>query len=251
MQWYQRFVVDTGRTAALWVLIGFLVTFVVTRAVTRRIRARREQAEQEGAAGDGVLRDVHIGGVHVHHQVWGILLVLGAGLLEFRFRPGSPGVELLAVAFGAGAALALDEFALWVHLDDVYWGQDGRKSIDAVLVAGAIGAALLAQATPIGPDDRSAVGLGIYVGGVLVHLLTAGVCILKGKISTGLIGVVVPIVATVGAIRLAKPTSVWARRRYSAPRLARARARYGEGYRRRHDALRDLVGGRPDPADAP
>ena len=85
---------------------------------------------------------MHIGGVHVHHQVWGILLVLVVGLLTFRFRPESPWVEVMATLFGVGAALALDEFALWLHLEDVYWSEEGKKSIDAVMIAAVFGLVL-------------------------------------------------------------------------------------------------------------
>ncbi|GAA3220095.1 hypothetical protein GCM10017691_04130 [Pseudonocardia petroleophila] len=247
MDWYERVIVDSGRAAALWALLAFLVTFAVTRAVTRRIRARRVAGPS--ADGGGALADVHIAGVHVHHQVWGILLVLVAGLVEFRWDPGSPWTEVLAVGFGAGAALALDEFALWLHLDDVYWGADGRKSIDAVLVGGALGVSLLLQAAPVGPaTDGGALGTVLYLLVVALHLVTAGVCVAKGKLATGVIGVVVPIVATVGALRLAKPGSVWARRRYGEPALARSRRRFGADYARRHDRIRDLIGGAPDDA---
>ncbi|HEY5248702.1 MAG TPA: hypothetical protein VIJ15_09690, partial [Dermatophilaceae bacterium] len=107
--WYQRYLVDTGRSATLWVLIGFVITYTTTRWITLRIRART--ARQSGQDGSAV-KDVYIGGVHVHHQVWGILLVLVVGLLEFRFSPQPPWHEVLAALFGAGAALALDEFAL-------------------------------------------------------------------------------------------------------------------------------------------
>src|SRR5215472_19304588 len=121
--------------------LGFLVTYSLTRWITRRIRAR--SAGQQAQQGDSAIKDVYIGGVHIHHQVWGMLLVLVTGLLEFRFRPGSPWQEVLAALFGAGAALMLDEFALSLYLKDVYWTREGRKSIDAVMVASAIGLALL------------------------------------------------------------------------------------------------------------
>lgn len=65
MSWYQDVVVDTGCAPALWLLVGFLLTFAITRWVTRRIRAR----EVAGEAGGGVVSNIHIGGVHVHHQV--------------------------------------------------------------------------------------------------------------------------------------------------------------------------------------
>ncbi|MGN6243301.1 MAG: hypothetical protein ACTHQ3_06460 [Motilibacteraceae bacterium] len=242
VDWYQRVLVDTGRSATVWALLGFLVTFTVTRAVTRRIHARSRSARSEG----GVLKDVHLGGVHVHHQVWGILLALLTGLLEFRFDPGWPWTDVLAALFGAGAALALDEFALWLHLDDVYWREEGRASIDAVLVAAALGTVLLLQATPVGPAPSRQVGTGLYVAVVLLHLSLAAVCIAKGKIATGLVGVVVPVVATIGALRLAKPASPWAARRYGDGKLERARSRFGDRYRRRHDRVRTFLGGAPD-----
>jgi hypothetical protein len=186
--------------------------------------------------------------VHIHHQVWGILLVLATGLLEFRYSPRSPWAEVLAALFGAGAALTLDEFALWFSLDDVYWTQSGRKSIDAILVGGALGALLLIQPSVVGTaSGRNAVGIALYLVTVAFDLAVAGVCIFKGKLATGLIGVVVPVVAAIGALRLAKPSSVWARRRYSAAKLSRARRRFGPAYQLRHDRLRDLLGGRPDP----
>ena len=134
MDWYQDSFVATGRSAALWALLGFLITFAVTRGITRRIRAKK--AEPPKDSGGGGFSDIYIGGVHIHHQVWGILLVLVAGLLEFRFSPDAPWREVLAALFGVGAALTLDEFALWFHLDDVYWGEEGRKSIDAILIGG-------------------------------------------------------------------------------------------------------------------
>jgi hypothetical protein len=87
-------------------------------------------------AGVGPFHNVTSGGLHIHHLVWGILLLLLVGyvwLLEIGV--GSSWVaSLSAVAFGVGAALALDEFALWLNLRDVYWEQQGRQSIDAVLI---------------------------------------------------------------------------------------------------------------------
>ena len=257
MDWYQRVLVDTGRAAAVWALIGFLVTFAITRGITRRIRAKKNAPVNQTADkpdDGGGFSDIYIAGVHVHHQVWGILLVLLSGLLEFRYDPGSPWTEVLAALFGVGAALALDEFALWFHLDDVYWGEDGRKSIDAILIAGGLGAVLLLQASPVGPGNTEGIANWLYVTLVVFHLAVAGVCFVKGKLATGLIGIVIPIVATVGAIRLAKPTSAWARRRYSGPKgaakLAKSHQRFDAAYQRRRDRLRDALGGAPDTAKA-
>jgi hypothetical protein len=256
--WYHD-IVDSGRAAAICALIGFVVTFALVRFVTARIRARAEsagtaadpQADPQAAPGHDhrrMLGDISIGGVHVHHQVWGILLVLVAGLFQFRFQPSSPGVEILATMFGIGAALALDEFALWFYLDDVYWSDEGRKSITAVLVGAAVGGALLLSSSPFGldfddpdPELRQTFWSATVV--VLVNMACAFVCVLKGKLATGVIGVVIPVVALVGAVRLAKPTSWWARRRYAARKLERARKRFGPRWEARHDRIQDFLSG--------
>lgn len=229
-------------------LIGFLVTFAVTRGITRRIHAKAAGESHRPADQRGAISDIYIGGVHIHHQVWGILLVLATGLLQFRYSPRMPWTEVLAALFGAGAALTLDEFALWFNLDDVYWTKSGRKSIDAIVVGGALGAVLLLQASPVGTaSGHDPLAVGLYLVTVAFDLAVAGVCIIKGKLTTGLIGIVVPIVAFIGALRLAKPSSVWARRRYSDAKLNRAQHRFGSAYQLRHDRMRDLLGGRPDP----
>lgn|GEM_PF-2910896 len=110
----------------------FLLTFVFIRGLTYSIRHNI-----------GPFRNLAVGGTHVHHLVWGILLLLivgYAGLIEFGTRgPVSNFVTRLgAIAFGVGAALTLDEFALWLNLEDVYWEREGRVSIDAVAIFGAL-----------------------------------------------------------------------------------------------------------------
>ena len=249
MGWYQRVFVDTGRAPAVWMLIGFLVTFAVTRGITRRIHAKAAEESPRPGSQRGGLSDIYIGGVHVHHQVWGIILVLVTGLLQFRYSPEAPWAEVLAALFGIGGALTLDEFALWFNLDDVYWSKSGRKSIDAILVGGALGAVLLMQAAPLGTaGSRDPLAIWLYLATLAFNLAVAGICIIKGKLATGLIGIVIPLLATIGAIRLAKPSSVWARRRYSGAKLSRAQQRFGRAYQLRRNRLRDLLGGRPGPA---
>ena len=143
-----------------FMLVAFVVTFLVTRLVTHMIRTGR-----------GPFRDNTVGGVHIHHEVYGIFLLLGAGALEFAYRPESPGGQVLAALFGAGAALTLDEFALWLHLDDVYWGPEGRRSVDAVLVAVIVGGLLLMEAAPwdVDASDGAAVGGRRHRGEPAVH----------------------------------------------------------------------------------
>ena len=109
--------------------VAFLITFGVVRGITLMIRA-----------GIGPVHNVSAGGLHIHHLVWGILLLIAVGyvwLLEVGV--GSSWVaSLTAIAFGVGAALTLDEFALWLNLSDVYWERQGRESIDAVLIFGGL-----------------------------------------------------------------------------------------------------------------
>ena len=239
--WYKTTIVEAGRAPALWLLIGFVLTYGVTRWVTLRIHARRQSGTGDGQSR---IRDLHIGGVHVHHQVWGILLVLLTGLLEFRFHPGSPWVEALAALFGAGAALALDEFALWLHLEDVYWSEQGRKSIDAVMLAAVVSLVLLVGTSPIGVDQETVATSGLWgtALAIVVHIGYTIICLLKGKIATGLIGLPVPLVSLVGAVRLAQPSSFWARRFYAERKMAAAAQRHDRTLRQR-DRLRDLFSG--------
>lgn len=240
--WYLDHVVDTGRSPALWMLVGFVVTYAVTRTITVRIKNRK--ASGDGQEESGPIKDVHIGGVHVHHQVWGILLVLVVGLLTFRFQPESPWIEVLAALFGVGAALALDEFALWLHLEDVYWSEEGKKSIDAVMIAAVFGLVLLTATSPIGVEtDTEGYGAWVIATAILVHVAITVVCLLKGKIVMGLAGLPAPLFSYIGAFRLAKPDSFWSRRFYREKKRARAAKRHAR-YEGRRLALRDrLFGG--------
>jgi hypothetical protein len=84
----------------------------------------------------GPFHNVSTGGLHIHHLVWGILLLLIVGYIWLiEVGTGSNWIaSVSAIAYGAGAALALDEFALWLNLQDVYWTDTGRQSIDAVVI---------------------------------------------------------------------------------------------------------------------
>ena len=84
----------------------------------------------------GPFHNVSTGGLHIHHLVWGILLLLVVGYVWLiEVGTGSNWIaSVSAIAYGAGAALALDEFALWLNLQDVYWTNAGRQSIDAVVI---------------------------------------------------------------------------------------------------------------------
>jgi hypothetical protein len=215
-----------------WMLGALVVTFLVTRLITRLIRAGR-----------GPFRDMSVGGVHLHHQVIGIFLLLGIGAVEIAYRPPSPWQEVVAALFGVGAALTLDEFALWLRLDDVYWGPEGRRSVDAVLLAVVIGVLMLMGFSPF---DQDASG-GQLVGAVLVaiNILITLVAILKGRTALGVVGLLVPLVSVVTAMRLARPGSPWAHRFYpqGSRRRLRSERRFPAGQQNRWDPLVDLFAG--------
>jgi hypothetical protein len=182
------------------------------------------------------------GGLHVHHLVFGIVLLLATGF-ALALQPPSPWLEILAAGFGIGAGLTLDEYALWLHLDDVYWAEEGRRSVDAVVIAAVLGGLLLLGFLPFSTDDGA---LPIIIT-MLIVLSIAAVAILKGKIVMGVAGVLFPLVGVIGAIRLAKPGSFWAERRYKpgSRKLARAERRY-ERHTRRYQRFQDRVAGAPE-----
>jgi hypothetical protein len=129
---YHRYFRETRRERLFLASLSFFVTFGVTRLITHAIR----RGELFG--------EVWIRGQHVHHLVWGILLLLAVGY-AWLIQIGSGHVQssriasrVMAALYGAGAALTLDEFALWLNLRDVYWERQGRVSVDAVLLFGAL-----------------------------------------------------------------------------------------------------------------
>jgi len=224
-----------GQRAALWALIGMLGSFAFIRFSTRMIRA-------EVSWWPGNIETES--GIHIHHLVFGIVLLMLAGFLEFGLQPESPWSEVLAALFGIGAGLTLDEFALWLHLEDVYWAQEGRQSVDAVIFATVIAAGLLVGTVPLGVDQAESAIVIVLL--VLVDLSVSVVAALKGKYTSAIAGMMIPPVAWVAAIRLAQPGSWWARRRYApgSSKLAKATARKTR-HDRRARRFQDLVGGAP------
>jgi hypothetical protein len=239
-------VLDDAKRPLFVLLCGFIVAFLIVRLNTRLARRR-------GGSGRHIGSVVTPGGLHIHHAVFGIIAMVVAGVLEFALEPGSPWIELLAFAFGAGAALTLDEFALVLHLEDVYWTGEGRKSIDAIILGVTFMTLLLTGLLPLQFDELSDYfTLSRWVLSVLIlgGAVFVVVCYLKGKLFVGTIGIFVPPVAFVGAVRLAKPGSPWARRQYAsnAARMERARRRdesFHQLWERRKHAVWDVIGGKP------
>lgn len=120
---YDRHIEAAGKEAQFIILVAFLVTFGIVRLITHAIR--------RGRFG---LRNIQTsGGLHIHHLVPGIILLLISGYLGLGLGD-RVSIPFMALLFGIGAALTLDEFALWLHLEDVYWAKQGRDSIDAVII---------------------------------------------------------------------------------------------------------------------
>lgn len=125
---YQQHV-DYRREAALRMWLAFIVSFAVLRFITYGIRYHFLPFRNI----------VTSGGLHIHHFVWGIFIVLIVGFLSITIN--SPRLHVwLAPLFGLGAALIIDEFALWLNLRDVYWAKEGRISVDlGIIIAASFG----------------------------------------------------------------------------------------------------------------
>lgn len=227
-----QFLDSEGQRAGLILLLGMLLSFGFIRFSTRMIRA--QVSWWPG--------NVTPGGLHIHHLVFGIVLMMVAGFTEFATQPHSPWLEVTAAAFGVGMGLTLDEFALWLYLEDVYWAEEGRRSVDAVIFAAIIGGAFLLGFAPVS-DTGSVAAVGL---GIAINLGAAITAALKGKYISTVVGMPIPPVGYVAAIRLARPHSWWAKRRYPKRGGKMTKARKRE--KRRSERIRrfqDLVGGTP------
>ena len=242
--WLQRNIIEPGKLPLLLALASFVMTFLITRIVVRLIRA-----------GKGPFGNVKAGGLHIHHVVPGVVLTVIGGFGAVASGRHGVGAAVCAVLFGMGAGLVLDEFALILHLDDVYWTEEGRKSVEVVAVTAALVGLVLSGFLPFGVNDLSSQELQDRSGAIATIVANFGFALIalsKGKGRTAIFGAIIPIVALVGAIRLARPGSPWARRFYGRRPRARARSilrvyhhdRRWAGPRR---VLQDWIGGKPDP----
>ena len=236
---------DGSRAAMAGFLVGLLATFLFVRINTRLIRAQVSwwfhDIESEG-------------GTHVHHMVIGVVLMVTVGICLIALAPEDLLAQVLALLFGAGVALTLDEFALILNLQDVYWRKEGRLSVDAVIIVVCAAGLFVLGINPFGDlgdpglsGDVFRIAVAVWVVLVIVPVLF---CLLKGKIWTGVLGLFVPLVAIVGAIRLARLNSPWARRRYPKrpKKLAKAQrreARLDVRWIAWRDAFFDLIAGKP------
>lgn len=236
-------ILDQGREGVFLVLVGFLGSFLFIRTSTRLMRSPRVPWWPGS---------VTPGGLHIHHLVFGIALMLIAPTLAFAMGDVSPWWELTALAFGIGAGLTFDEFALWLHLDDVYWAEEGRRSVDAVVVAALFMGIAFLGVIPFEIDGSDWELFLVSLAGLLFTVATVAICFLKRRIGHGVAGLFFAPFAYYGAARLAKPNSPWAKRFY-AGRNPRKQARSEHRFRhnrveRLYDRFRILIGGRPTEA---
>jgi hypothetical protein len=206
---YDQHIQVPGKETHFLILIAFVCSFGFIRTSAHMIRA-----QVSWWPGNVETKS----GTHIHHLVWGILLLMVMGYVGIATAIPSPWFELVAIGFGIGMGLTLDEFALWLNLEDVYWKEKGRQSIDAVVVTVTLLViALLGLQFWIDVYDAVLVLSGLDRGNAwvaipiqLVGIALAIVCFRRGRKFVGLVGLFVPLVALVGALvpsRRRKPAS--------------------------------------------
>ena len=239
--WNDQILADEKQGLFL-VLVGFILSFSFIRMSTRLMRSPRVPWWPGSVVSDG--------GVHVHHLVFGIVTMMIAGTLGISALGQSPYAEICAFLFGVGAGLTIDEFALWVYLEDVYWAEEGRSSIDATVIAAAGMMLILLGFSPFSFETGSIEETLASVLSATAVFAMVALCFAKQRVLHGTVGFFVFPVAVYGALRLGKPGSPWGRRRYGE-RNPGKRAEAEERFRAdRHterfkNAFRDIVGGKP------
>jgi hypothetical protein len=196
---YDHHIQAAGKETHFLILLAFILSFGFIRTSAHMIRA-----QVSWWPGNVETKS----GTHVHHLVWGILLLLSMGYVGISTDLGSPWFEFVAIAFGIGMGLTMDEFALWLNLQDVYWSDKGRQSIDAVVVTtGLLVIALLGLEFWIAVWDAVLILAGVDHGHAwvaipiqLIGVALAVVCFRRGRKLTGIIGLFVPLVALIGAV---------------------------------------------------
>jgi hypothetical protein len=223
----------TGHRSGLILLGGFLASFLFIRFSTRMMRDPRFPWWPGS---------VSTGGVHIHHMVFGIIGMMVTGFVVIAVEPGSPWMEILAGLFGIGAGLTVDEFALWLYVEDVYWAKEGRASTDAAIICAACAGLVVSG---FGASDFHG-SLGAVAVGVAELLFWSALTVAKGKPRLAVLGFFIPPVGFVAALRLARPNSWWARRRYKpgSKKLLKA-TRRAERWDARRDRWLDRIGGAP------
>lgn len=239
--WNDQILADEKQGLFL-VLVGFILSFAFIRMSTRLMRSPRVPWWPGSVVSDG--------GLHLHHLVFGIVTMMVAGTLGISTLGDSPYAEICAFFFGVGAGLTIDEFALWVYLDDVYWAEEGRASIDATVIAAAGMMLILLGFSPFSFNTDSIEATIISIVGAVLVFLVVAICFGKQRVLHGAVGFFLFPIAIYGAARIGKPGSPWARRRYgerNPAKQAKAEARFkpDRHTERFKNAFRDIVGGKP------
>ena len=131
---------DARQRAALLSWLAFTVTFGTVRGITYSIKAGR-----------GPFRNLSVGGAHLHHYMWGIGLLSGVGGVAVHGEDASRKHPAVAISYGTGLALIVDEFALLLDLKDVYWAKQGRISVDLGVGASSLAGTYFAGLACSGP----------------------------------------------------------------------------------------------------
>jgi hypothetical protein len=222
------------------VLVGLIGSFGFIRMSTRLIRSPKVPWWPGSVVSES--------GVHLHHLVWGIVAMMVAGSISFAGFAVSPIYEICAFLFGVGMGLTIDEFALWIRLDDVYWAKEGRSSIDAAVLAIGFLGLLVVGARPFEIDSGDTAQLIASLVSVVVLIALVAICLQKRRVVHGLVGIYVLPLAIYAASRIGKPHSPWARRFYgerNPDKQAKAERRFAAGRRtdRFKKRFRDAIGG--------
>jgi hypothetical protein len=223
--WLEREFIESGRLPLFLCFLAFVLTFLVTRLITRMIRSGR------GPFGD----NVSASGLHIHHAVPGVIILVIGAFLAVGASGATGWAELAGVLVGVGTSLVLDEFALILRLDDVYWSTEGRVSVEMVGLTFALLGLILLGANPFAVDfENDAHEVTVTIVGIIVTLVLAVITAIKGKHRLALFAMLLPPIGIFGSIRLARPDSRWAKRRYKADKCHRSieraekfAARYG------------------------
>ncbi|HEY5529754.1 MAG TPA: hypothetical protein VIL51_09945 [Thermoleophilia bacterium] len=224
-------------------LIGIVLTFLCLRASTRAIRR-------------GVSwwpSNIRSGKVHVHHMVIGLPAMFVIGVVEFTVQLKAPWVEILALCFGGAAATVFDEFALILHLRDVYWEREGRQSVVAVFLGTSFTAFMVIGLMPLGlsgPLSGTAIVRLVAIAALVLNLACVATAFLKDRFWMGWVGLFIPVFAVLAAFRLGRPWSVWARWRYlrRPAKILRAQEhalKFDRRWGRLQSRLADFVAGAP------
>jgi len=237
--WHDQ--IETNHQQAIFLLlVGFLVSFAFIRMSTRLMRSPKVPWWPGSIVSEG--------GLHVHHHVFGIVLMMVSGAVGFALDGEGTAYDFCGLAFGVGIGLTIDEFALWLHLEDVYWSEEGRRSIDATVLTAVVLFLLMFGARPFEIGSGSVEILIASLLAAFFVLFVVGICFLKERVLHAFVGFFIWPVAVYGACRLGKPNSVWAKRRYgdrnpSKQKRAEVRFRRGRRTDRFKEKVRDIIGG--------